>query len=130
MERYRIHADATLYYCTFSVVDWLPVFVSEAPCQMVADSLAFCHQQKQLGIDAFVIMPTHLHLIVFDREWNSTRLQQTLTDFRKFTGRQLTRFCLDAMPSCFRAALEAAASDDREHRFWQPTRHPEPERCR
>ena len=125
MERYRIHADGALYYCTFSVVDWLPVFIGERPCQIVADSLAFCHQQKQLGIDSFVIMPTHLHLIVFDREWKSKRLQQTLTDFRKFSGRKLAQFCLDAMPPCFGASLKAAAGDDREHRFWQPTRHPE-----
>jgi hypothetical protein len=46
VERYRIHADATLYYCTFSVVDWLPVFVSERPCRVIADSLTFCHEHK------------------------------------------------------------------------------------
>jgi len=125
VERYRIHADATLYYCTFSVADWLPVFVSERPCQIITDSLTFCHQRKQLGVDSFVIMPTHLHLIVFDREWDSNRLQLTLTDFRKFTGRQLAQFCLNAMPSCFGGALAAAAGDDREHRFWQPTCYPE-----
>jgi REP element-mobilizing transposase RayT len=91
----------------------------------VADSLGFCHAHKQLGIDAFVIMPTHLHLIVFDREWDSTRLQQTLTDLRKFTGRELVKFCQTTMPGCFAAALAVAAGADREHRFWQPTRHPE-----
>jgi hypothetical protein len=76
-------------------------------------------------VDSFVIMPTHLHLIVFDREWNSVRLDQTLTDFRKFTGRQLTEFCQQAMPACFADVLAQAAGDDRAHRFWQPTRHPE-----
>ena len=125
MERYRIHPDAALYFCTFSVVDWLPVFVSEHPCQIIADSLRFCCEQKHLGVDAFVIMPTHLHLIVFDREWDADRLQQTLRDFRKFTGRRLAELCNEAMPTCFGTALVAAAGDDREHRFWQPTRHPE-----
>ncbi len=117
--------DGTLYYCAFSVRDWLPVFVSEQPCQIIAESLSFCHQHKQLGVDSFVIMPAHLHLIVFDREWDSVRLQRTLTDLRKFTGRQLCRFCQEAMPSCVDGALASAASDDREHRFWHPTRHPE-----
>ena len=125
VERYRIHAEAGLFYCTFSVVDWLPVFVSEQPCQIIADSLTFCHHHKQLGLDAFVIMPTHLHLIVFDREWNSVRLQQTLLDFRKFTGRQLAQFCGTSMPAGFAAAFAAAAGADRDHRFWQPTWHPE-----
>ncbi len=125
MERYRIRAEAAVYFCTFSVVDWLPVFVGERPCQIVADSLRFCHEQKQLGIDAFVVMPTHLHLIVFDLEGDATRLSHTLTEFRKFTGRRLAEFCGAAMPPCYAAALAAAAGDDRQHRFWQPSRHPE-----
>ena len=125
MERYRIRADAALYFCTFSVVDWLPVFVAERPCEIIADSLRFCHEQKHLGVDAFVIMPTHLHLIVFDCDWDTERLQQTLTDFRKFTGRRLTEFCRESMPSCFLRALGDKAGDDREHRFWQRSRHPE-----
>ena len=125
LERYQIHAEAGLYLCTFSVTDWLPVFVTEKSCQIITDSLAYCQQHKQLGLDAFVIMPTHLHVIVFDREWNSTRLEQTLVDFRKFTGRVLAQFCGESMPLCFAAALSAAAGDDRDHRFWQPTRHPE-----
>ena len=125
MERYRIHPDAAVYFCTFSVVEWLPVFIGERSCQIIVDSLRFCHEQKQLGIDAFVIMPTHLHLIVFDREWKTERLQQTLTDFRKFTGRCLADFCSEAMPACFSGALAAAAGGDRGHRFWQATRHPE-----
>jgi hypothetical protein len=69
-------------------------------------------------------MPTHLHLLIFDREWNVARLQQTLTEFRKFTGRRLTDLCGEIMPACFTSTLAAAAGDDRQHRFWQATRHP------
>ena len=42
-----------------------------------------------MGVNAGVIMPTHLHAIVFDIEFNSERLKHTLDDMRKFTGRQL-----------------------------------------
>jgi len=35
MERYRFHSDGALFYVTFSVVDWLPIFVSEAACKIV-----------------------------------------------------------------------------------------------
>jgi hypothetical protein len=61
MERYRIVSDAAVYFVTFSIVDWLPIFVSEEPCRIVADSFRFCHEQKALRFNAFVIMPTHLH---------------------------------------------------------------------
>jgi hypothetical protein len=93
VERYRIHGYAAIYYLTYSyltysVVEWLPVFVSQASCQIVAESLSFCHRAKELRVNAYVIMPTHLHMIVFDAEWESERLRRTLADLRKFTGRE------------------------------------------
>ncbi len=124
MERYRITEEAGVYFVTFSVVDWLPVFVSETACRIITDSFEFCRQCKSMCVNAYVIMPTHLHAIVFDSSGNSKRLNQTLTDFRKFTGRQLTGLCLSSMPACFGVALETAAPDDRDHRFWQESRHP------
>jgi hypothetical protein len=89
LERYRIHADAAVYYLTYSVVEWLPVFVSRASCQLVTESLSFCHRAEELRVNAYVMMPTHLPMIVFDAEWDSERLRRTLADLRKFTGRQL-----------------------------------------
>jgi len=125
VERYRIHADATLYYLTYTVVEWLPVFVSQASCRIVTESLSFCHRDKQLRVNAYVIMPTHLHLIVFDADWDSERLRRTLADLRKFTGRQLSDYCARHAPRCFAETLRAQAVADRERRFWQPSRHAE-----
>ena len=124
-ERYRITDDAHVYFVTYSIVDWLPVFISEAACKIVTDSLKFCHQKKNLRINAFVIMPTHMHAIVFDADFNNEQLQQSLTDFRKFTGRSLSDFCAGHMPKCFHETLRASSTADRERRFWQPSRHPE-----
>jgi hypothetical protein len=36
MERYRTHPEAAVYYLTYSVVEWLPVFVTEATFRIVA----------------------------------------------------------------------------------------------
>lgn len=125
MEVLRIHDDAALYYLTFSVVQWLPVFVSEEPCLIVTESLNYCHREKSLRINAFVIMPTHLHLIVSDADFNSQRLRQTLTDMRKYTGRQLADYCDQKMPAVFRQILRSARREDRARHFWQQSRHPE-----
>lgn len=124
MERYRINPDAAVYFVTYSVVEWLPVFVTESTCRIVAESLTFCHRSKNLRINAFAIMPTHLHLIVFDGDFNNERLAGTLTDFRKFTGRQLSDLCASHFPACFAETLRMQATTDRERRFWQPSRHP------
>ncbi|HEX5808119.1 MAG TPA: hypothetical protein VFY25_05595, partial [Anaerolineales bacterium] len=72
----------------------------------------------------YVIMPTHLHGILFDAEFNSERLKQTLNDMRKFTGRQLLDYCNGHLPKCFIKQFQEHAGKDRERRFWQPSQHP------
>src|SRR5207237_1108420 len=119
------HSDGTLFYVTFTVVDWLPVFVSEAAFKIITESLNFCHRQKGLRTNAYVVMPTHLHGIFFHETFQAKPLENVLTDFRKFTGRQLADFSQTHLPPCFREVLRLRAGDDRDRRFWQPTRHPE-----
>ncbi len=125
MERYRFRSDAAVYFVTFSVVEWLPVFVSETAFKIVTDSLNFCCRSKGLRINAYVIMPTHLHAILFHESFDGVQLASVVTDFRKFTGRQLCDFCDQNMPACFSETFRKAAGDDRQRRFWQPSRHPE-----
>jgi putative transposase len=125
MTGYRIVEQHVLYFVTFSVVDWLPVFVAEEPCCIVTDSFNFCHEHKHLCINAYVIMTTHLHAILFDCEFNSDRLKRTLADLRKYTGQQLTQYCRSHMPPCFGDTLQRVAGKDRKHRLWQGGIHPE-----
>jgi REP element-mobilizing transposase RayT len=125
MERYRIADDVGIHFVTMTVVDWLPVFVSEVTCRILADSLNFCHEQKGLRVNAYVIMPTHFHAIVFMRQFDPKALKATLTDFRKFTGKRLIEYCASRMPRCFDNTFAASSGRDRERRFWQATLHSE-----
>ncbi|MCO6457236.1 MAG: hypothetical protein J5I93_18215 [Pirellulaceae bacterium] len=124
MERYRIVPDGYIYFVTYTIVDWLPVFLSEAVCRIVTNSLNYCHDNKQLRINAYVIMPTHLHAIVLDAAWNSQRLEATLNDFRRFTGRSICDFVDQRFPMAFRRAFRDAAGRDRRRRCWRDDRHP------
>jgi REP element-mobilizing transposase RayT len=123
-ERYRYFNDGAIFFVTFSVVDWLPVFINEATCKIVADSFNFCHEQKGLRVNAYVVMPTHLHAIVFADDFHATKLQNILIDFRKFTGRQLCDYAENHLPQCFSTSFRQASGGDRQRRFWQPTHHP------
>ncbi|MGI9456598.1 MAG: hypothetical protein ACR2NU_08555 [Aeoliella sp.] len=69
-------------------------------------------------------MPTHFHAILFHESFDATALEAVVTDFRKFTGRQLCDFCDKRMPRCFGETFRSSAGDDRQRRYWQPTRHP------
>jgi hypothetical protein len=60
---------------TFSVVKWVPIFVSAGACTIITESLTFCHSQKGVRINAFVIMPAHLHAILFHESFQATALE-------------------------------------------------------
>jgi hypothetical protein len=124
VERYRICEGVGVYYVTFTVVEWLPVFIDETACRILTDSLNFCILKKHLGVNAHVIMPTHAHAILFDIEFNPERLKHTLDDMRKFTGRQLLDHAAHHLPKSFSEVFRQHAGTDRQRRFWQPTQHP------
>ena len=125
MERYRIIQGIGVYFVTFVVVDWLPVFTDQFAFQILCDSLNFCVHHRQLRINAYVIMPNHFHAILFDVDHEADRLKRTLADLRKFTGRRLSDHCETHRPHCYREVLRKNAGADRLRRFWQPTIHAE-----
>ena len=123
METYRIQEDSALYYLTFTVVHWLPVFVSSEPCLILSESLNYCHQQKGLRINAFVIMPTHAHVILFDAAFDHHRLNRTVSAMRQYTGRQLGAYCHEKLPGVFGQVIGSPSRRDRANQFWQPSKH-------
>ncbi len=125
METLRFCDDAALYFLTFSVVEWLPVFVAEEPCLIVTESLNFCHREKGLRTNAFVIMPTHMHLIAADAGFDVERLRRTLAEMRRHIAKQLISYCEQHMPAAFGQVLHSTRRSDREKQFWQQSRHPE-----
>ncbi len=125
MEAYQMHDDAGLYYLTFSIVGWFPIFLSEEPCSIVTESLNFCHRERALRINAFVIMPTHMHLIVFDAEFETNRLRKSITAMRRYTGHKLTDYVAQNQPTIHRQLVKATQRADRQRQFWQQSRHAE-----
>ncbi len=89
MDSYKFIDGLFVYFVTFTIVDWMPVFINPEPIEIINNSLNFCHTNKQLRIHAYVIMPNHIHLIISDANYDNERLGKTLADFRKFTGNRL-----------------------------------------
>ncbi|MDJ0752915.1 MAG: hypothetical protein QNJ45_05315 [Ardenticatenaceae bacterium] len=124
METTKIHEGYGVYYFTFSIIHWLPVFISAEACLLLTESLNFCHANKHLRINAYVIMPTHGHFILFDADFDQNRLQKTITAMRQYTGRQLIEFCEKKMPAVFSQVIQTPNRSDRGRQFWQQSKHP------
>jgi len=85
--------------------------------RIITDSLNYCIENKHLGVNAYVIMPTHLHAILFDVDFDSERLKHTLDDMRKFTGRQLIDYSANHLPNGFSEVFRQHAGKDRQSAY-------------
>jgi len=122
---YKLIEGVYAYFVTFSVKDWLPLFDSHQPKQIIMDSLRFCIEEKFLRIYAYVLMIDHMHLIVFDANFDNLRLQRTLTSFRKYTGKELANYIDDNLSEAMSLTIRCRSMKDRARQVWQPGWHME-----
>ncbi|MBN2349519.1 MAG: transposase [Bacteroidales bacterium] len=85
--RYKVKNPQGIYFVTITVVDWVDLFIRPVYKHVLIDSLKFCMENKGLVVYAYVIMTSHIHLIVCSNEKNS--LENIIRDFKKLTSKKL-----------------------------------------
>ncbi|MDW3209199.1 MAG: transposase [Reichenbachiella sp.] len=93
--RYKIRDNAGLYFVTFTIVGWVDLFVRRDYKDCLIDSLNYCVKEKVLRVHAYVLMTSHLHMIVSSAQGHD--LVSTIRDFKKFTSKSLIRL-IKAIP--------------------------------
>ena len=63
-EKYKFHDPEGTYFITMSTVGWVDVFTRPELKHVIIDSLKYCQKEKGLVINAWCLMPSHLHMIV------------------------------------------------------------------
>lgn len=87
---YRVlAADNYPYFVTCTTVEWLPIFKEDCHQKIVLDALAFIRERKHTQLNAFVLMPSHLHAVLWPEE--KVNLSDVLRDFKRFTSRAISR---------------------------------------
>lgn len=87
-EKYKIYDKSKAYYVTLTVVKWIDIFTRKNHKLKIIESLKYCQEHKGLTIFAWVLMPSHLHMVV--RADGEFTLSEILRDFKKH---QLARIC-------------------------------------
>lgn len=82
-------SDASAYFLTLTVIDWVDVFTRPTYKSLIVDSLRYCQQHKGLELYAWVLMTNHLHLIASAKE--GYILSDVLRDLKKFTSKALVK---------------------------------------
>lgn len=82
---HRCEQDA-LYFVTPTVWNWYYIFDRHNRWQILADSLLFLQNNKQLEIHAYVFMLNHIHLII-----QAPDVISVLQDFKRHTTKYIKK---------------------------------------
>lgn len=105
-EKYKFRDPEGIYFVSPTVTDWIDLFTRKELRHILIDSLRYCQEHKGLIIHSWVIMPSHLHLIVSSP---SGLLSDVLRDFKKHTSKLLIK-TIEEVPESRREWLLAAFS--------------------
>ncbi len=88
---YRIGDPYAIYFITCTAVGWVDIFSRRQCKDIIVDSLKFCQLNKGLLLFAYVIMESHVHLVV-SASLDSEGISAILRDFKRFTSSQILKW--------------------------------------
>jgi putative transposase len=127
-EKYKATNPDGVYFLTLTVTDWIDLFTRPVYKQIIIESLKYCMCNKGLDLYAYVIMPSHLHLIAATNK--GFKLPEIIRDFKKYTSKKLVQCIKDNPESRKEWMLERfSLAADRinrgvNYKLWQDGFHP------
>ena len=116
-KRYRI--DGSIYYITSVIYNRAKVFVRPSFVIPIIDSLNYYRYQYSCKLISYVIMPDHIHLLMFPQDLQA--ITDFMRDFKRFTSGRITRQARLEQESAWIEAFEQAGDDTgrAEFKVWQ-----------
>ena len=59
--KYAIRDQEAIYFVTFTVVNWIDLFIRDEYREIILRSLKYCQENKGLIVHAYCIMTSHVH---------------------------------------------------------------------
>lgn len=128
--KYKFDDQGGVYFVSFAVVGWVDVFIRREYKDLFIDSLVYCCRNKGLVIYAYVIMSSHVHLLLARSNEGQT-LEGILRDLKKFTAGKLLRSIRENPQESRKEWMTAIFSEagqinsnNKYYQFWQQNNHP------
>ncbi len=111
------HDANHLYFVTASIIDWKRLFTTPPYANIPLSSLAWLQEQKRIVLFAFVIMPSHLHLIIKPQ---NLEIGEVLQQFGSYTAHEILRKLREDDQVELLDLFQQERRDQRhEHSIWQ-----------
>ena len=128
---YIIKDQFATHFITFTLVGWVDIFSRKECRGIIIDSLKYCQENKGLIINAYVIMSSHIHMIIAARE-DSDGLSAIIRDLKKYTAKELLKWILESKIESRKEWLKVVLkyhakfnTNNKEYQVWQRDNHPE-----
>jgi REP element-mobilizing transposase RayT len=127
-EKYKFGDPDGIYFITTSIVGWIDVFTRPELKHVILDSLKHCQKEKGLVINAWCLMPSHLHLIA---RTSKVPLSEIMRDFKKFTSKEIVKVInrINESRKSWMLEIFSQVADGLErvsdYKVWQDGNHPE-----
>ncbi|KXK11365.1 MAG: hypothetical protein UZ14_CFX002002857 [Chloroflexi bacterium OLB14] len=111
------HDESHLYFVTASIIEWIHVFKNSKYINIPLNSLTWMQKQEIILLFAFVIMPSHLHLIL--KPIKKT-IGEVLQQFGSFTAHEIYKTAKEDNKAEWLNSFEKNSRDVRhKHSIWQ-----------
>jgi REP element-mobilizing transposase RayT len=85
----RFHIEGHVLYITTVVYGRLPIFVRSSFVIPLIDSLNFYRYKQEFKLLGFVIMPDHIHLLIWP--FGRATAAEIMRDYKEFTSKRIVR---------------------------------------
>jgi len=127
--KYKFHSPDGIYFVSFSVVNWIDVFVRNIYKDILLESFIHCQKEKGLLIHAYVIMTSHVHMIISRN--GEFKLEDIMRDMKKITSFKIIGAIMDNSEESRKDWLlkmfeenGTKNSNNTKYQFWQQNNHP------
>ena len=102
---------------TFSCFQRLPLFSRPRSCQWMLDALLLGRRRGHFDLWAYVIMPEHVHVVLWPR--NRTPIRTILTTLKQSTSKRALSWLQQYAPAFLPRLEDVQPGGTRSYRFWQ-----------
>jgi putative transposase len=127
--KYKFHNPEGIYFVSFAVVGWADVFIRNTYKNILLDSIRHCQKEKGLTVHAWVIMSSHVHMII--SKSSTWQLQDIMRDMKKFTAHKIIGAIMENSGESRKEWLlqmfenyGRANANNTKYQFWQQDNHP------
>jgi REP element-mobilizing transposase RayT len=115
----RFHIEGHVYYITTVIYNRLPLFTRPSFIIPLYDSLNFYRYKQDFRILGYVIMPDHLHLLIWPH--GEATVSEIMRDYKKYTSKCIIRQArVEGKTEWMRAFEQAGRETKRsKHKVWQ-----------